>query len=368
MGGENKAWQELALLSNDYDITWIGLADPASEAVAQLKRIVPRVIAVKDPLWLKALRCLRTFWNGKALQIEYFNSARARALVRDEAAKHDLVLCNLLRTAEWTRGISAPKFLDMSDSISMHYRNALGESTSLFWRMIYIFEAPRMDDAEKAAVREFHATFLFNPLEAEALQFEGRVKWIPHGVNQAVLDHSATEPFQARRLCFLGKMDYRPNVEAAKWFVSNVMPLLPAEYEFWIMGAQPTSEVKALAGPRVRVTGFVADPYAVMKGSLCSVVPVFTGAGIQNKLLEAMGLGTVCVVSPMAARALVGATHGRELLVAGTPEEFADRIQALDPSAESFARMRSEARGYISGTYTWPATVRALEKTFSAKV
>lgn len=367
LGGENKSWQELALLSHDYEITWIGLADPSSEAVARLSKIVSRVIAVKDPLWLKALRCLRTFWNGKALQVEYFNSAKARAVVREEALKHDLVLCNLLRTAEWARGLSIPKFLDMSDSIATHYRNALGEITSPLWRAIYTFEAPRMDDAEKAAVREFRATFMFNPVEIADLQFEGRVTWIPHGVNQSVLEHSRSEPMNSKRLCFLGKMDYRPNIEAAKWFVSRVMPLLPPEFEFWIIGAKPTPEVKAFASARVRVTGFVDDPYAVMKGSLCSVVPVFTGAGIQNKLLEAMGLGTVCVVSPMAAQALVGAVDGREFLIAASPEDFAAKIRSLNASSESFVRMKLSAREYISDKYTWPTTVAAMTSSFKVR-
>ncbi len=70
---------------------------------------------------------------------------------------------------------------------------------------------------------------------------------------------SCRSPAQGADLVFTGRMDYRPNIDAVRWFAREVMPVLrqrvPAA-RFWIVGAAPTGEVRALADlPGVQVTG-----------------------------------------------------------------------------------------------------------------
>lgn len=367
-GGDGKSWQELELLQKEYDVTWLGIADPRKDApaIAKLSQRVSRVVTLRDPLWKKGLRCLRLAWNGLPLQVEYYRSSAVAEKVRREAPGHDVIFCNLIRTVEWVRGIEKPLYLDMSDSIGRHYESARREISSPLWKLIYSFDGPRLRRYERRVVRMFRTVFLFNPRDVDELQFENRVKWIPHGVQPAVLEHRGEETFRPERICFLGKMDYRPNVEAVKWFCREVLPLLPEQYEFWILGTSPTAEVQALAREgRVRVTGFVEDPFVILKSSLCSVVPLFAGGGIQNKLLEAMGLGTVCLATPLAAEALVGAQPGRQFLLCEKPEEFARSIQELQPESVGYGRLRAEAREYILTNYTWDATGRALLRAMS---
>jgi glycosyltransferase involved in cell wall biosynthesis len=95
------------------------------------------------------------------------------------------------------------------------------------------------------------------------------------------------------------------------------------------VGKDPTSEIKELErNPLVTVTGTVADIRPFLWRATVSVVPLLYGAGIQNKILEAMATGTPVVTTSRTLYALE-ALPGKEILVADTPEAFALEILRL---------------------------------------
>ena len=108
--------------------------------------------------------------------------------------------------------------------------------------------------------------------------------------------------------------------------------------------------------------------------------PMQSGGGIQNKVLEGMALGKVNIVSSLAAAALEGVVPGEELLIADTPEEYAEILtdmcrreeekaaaaasgkadvskaeagEAETGKAVSYDAIGLRAREYIRGRYTW---------------
>ncbi len=92
----------------------------------------------------------------------------------------------------------------------------------------------------------------------------------PAGYRNGVdLDHfsprastsSRRSPARARSWYSPARMDYRPNIDAVQWFAREVLPVLRRAVpsaRFWIVGAAPTGEVRALGElPGVQVTGRV---------------------------------------------------------------------------------------------------------------
>jgi len=129
-----------------------------------------------------------------------------------------------------------------------------------------------------------------------------------------------------------------------------------------MVGASPTRQVRRLARhPRIEVTGFVDDPYALLKGSLCTAAPMQTGGGIQNKVLETMALGTVNIVSPLAARG-IGARHGRHWLVIDDPQEMAHTLNDIAAHPEKYLPLGTAARDYIRRHFTWTIYGRKIRE------
>lgn len=127
-------------------------------------------------------------------------------------------------------------------------------------------------------------------------------------------------------LAFLGSLDWRPNLEAVRWFVGDIWPRVRAEVpdaRFLLAGSNPPPGLAASGRKEgIEFRGRVADARQFLSSGTAMVVPVLSGGGIRVKILEAMALG-VPVVSTRFGAVGIAAREGLELLLADDSEEFA---------------------------------------------
>ena len=158
-------------------------------------------------------------------------------------------------------------------------------------------------------------------------------------------------------IVFLGKMNYYPNEDSVVYFARQVFPLLRSKLKnvkFIIVGAYPTRRVQALSKiPGVEVTGFVDDPYEYLGRAKVVVAPIRLGAGIQNKILEAMALRKPVVTTSKGARGIAGGADGKHFVVADDPEKMAEKILELLNDPERRREIGQNARALIEERYTW---------------
>ena len=160
-------------------------------------------------------------------------------------------------------------------------------------------------------------------------------------------------------------MDYRPNIDAVQWFAREVLPVLrqrvPAA-RFWIVGAAPSSQVRALAElPGVQVTGRVPDTRPYLAAADVVVAPLRIARGIQNKLLEAMAMARPVVATPEAFEG-VRAEPGRDILLASGVGETVQMI--ADVLDGRHAMMGAAARRAVEAAHQWSVTLRPLDALF----
>lgn len=311
--------------------------------------------------WRNRFNALKSFFNGRPLQVNYFYDDRVAKEILSLESKVDGIVCSLARTAEYARGLRVKKCLDMIDSIGQGYINSFPKTTSLFWKMIYLFEGERLLEYEKKIVSEFDSTFLVNQTEMIPFKNLGNVYWAPNGVSNRVIEMRDLylDGEYETDVCFFGKMDYRPNIEACIWFARNVLPRLSQEMRFVIIGVGPTREILNLRkefGDRVVIKGFLENPYPIIKSCLCLVAPMQTGSGIQNKVLEAMAIGQIVITSSLAAKAIVGARSGNELFVEDDPFYFVNKIHELmnlKRKQISLSPIGNEAKDFIKNQFNW---------------
>ena len=135
---------------------------------------------------------------------------------------------------------------------------------------------------------------------------------VPNGVDLAFWRRTALT-LGRDRIVFTGAMHYPPNVDAALVLANQVLPLvrrrLP-EVSLDIVGRDPAPALLAIADrPGVRVTGYVPDVRPYLDGASVFAAPLRFGAGIQNKLLEALAMEVPVVASTLA---IDGLRVGRE--------------------------------------------------------
>jgi len=292
--------------------------------------------------------------NTLPLQVNYYYFKDIQKYIDQIYQEYDLLFATLIRTAKYIVHKGKPKILDMADSIGQNYLRSAKNTTSAFWRIIYSIEGKRLISFEKYCILHFDKTLFFNKEERDYFNLPEKTTWIPHGVNEYLLVYEKHDPKYKDFVAFFGKMDYQPNIDAVLWFVENVLPYLNRDLKFIVVGAYPKKIIRDLPKKfkNVEVTGYVEDPYLILKSCLCVVAPMQTGGGIQNKILESMALGTINIVSSLAAKP-IGAEHGKHFLVCDDPKEMANLINKIYDNPKNFEPLKRNAREFIMNNFTW---------------
>ncbi len=194
---------------------------------------------------------------------------------------------------------------------------------------------------------------------------------IPNGVDISYYTSFApTQPgLPPRSLVFTGTMDFRPNVDAAVWFVEQVFPLIRRQIPdavFYIVGQRPHRRVEALAQqPGVRVTGRVPDARPYIADAEVYVIPLRSGGGTRLKVLEAMAMHKAIVSTPMGCDGYP-ITDGQEVILADRPALFAQRVVDLLGNAEHRRVLGQAAFDFALG-YDWSAIAPRLEAVWQGR-
>jgi glycosyltransferase involved in cell wall biosynthesis len=106
--------------------------------------------------------------------------------------------------------------------------------------------------------------------------------------------------------------------------------------------------------PRIVVTGFVADLGAYIKQAKLVIVPLRCGAGISMKILQALAFGRPVVATSHGVRG-VDVQHGRHLMIADDPEEFAQHVNVLLNDETTRARLGKEGSALVRSRYSFDA-------------
>lgn len=170
-------------------------------------------------------------------------------------------------------------------------------------------------------------------------------------------DGSTREPDS---LLFVGGFDHEPNVDAARYLCTEIMPLVWSEVPtavLYVVGDSPPEAICALAEKRIQVVGYVADLEAYLRRVRVSVAPLRYGAGMKGKVGQALAAGLPVVTTTVGAEGF-GVTPGRELLVADDPREFSRSIISLLRNAELYRRISTAGREFVASRFS-PRIVEA---------
>jgi glycosyltransferase involved in cell wall biosynthesis len=281
----------------------------------------------------------------------------ARVLTRD----FDVIQVEQSEAAHWLAGATrgGTKVLVLHDVNSTIARRRMELEQSLPGRMAARLEWMKMCRYERRMADLCQNCIVVSEEEKrslQALQTVARIWVVPNGVDARYFTVDPSAPIAPDSLVFTGTMCWEPNVDAIMFFCEQVLPIIRARrpaVTLHVVGAEPSEKVRRLAERnRVIVTGEVPDvrPY-LERASVC-VVPLRFGAGTRLKILEALAMGKAVVSTSVGCEGL-GLSHGREILIADSPETFADAVcQLLEDQAQR-GRLGALGRKLVEGQYDW---------------
>ena len=225
---------------------------------------------------------------------------------------------------------------------------------------------------EAAVCRQADHVIACSPADADAL-----VRLVPDLTTTLVPNGVDTEHYQPGvvsslplgegALVFTGKMDFRPNVDAALWFGTAVLPLvrqLAPRAQFYIVGKNPHPRLAALRGvPGITVTGFVEDVRPYIAAAAVYVVPLLSGGGTRLKVLEAMAMGKAIVSTTLGCEG-IHATPGRDVVLADGAHDLATQAAALLHDPARCVTLGQSARAFVEANFDWRIVTSALDSMY----
>ena len=152
------------------------------------------------------------------------------------------------------------------------------------------------------------------------------------------------------------------------YFIEQILPRIWArrpETRLLVVGKDPGREILALANhPNIIVTGTVKDLPPYLQQATVAVAPIAYGAGIQNKVLEAMACGTPVVTTPQAVSALE-VSSGEDVLVAQEPADFANAVLSLLDGPQVRRRLGEAGRMYVEKHHKWDSIAGQLTDIYN---
>jgi len=164
-----------------------------------------------------------------------------------------------------------------------------------------------------------------------------------------------------------GLMKTRPNADGAIFFVREILPLIlrvRPDVTLTIVGADPPSEVRSLAGPNVIVTGSVPDVRPYVARAAVSIVPLRMGSGTRLKILEGLAMGKAIVSTSLGCEG-IAVNHGEHLLIADEVVEFASAILRLLKDPSLAGRLGRSGQALAVSTYSWGSSAPRLEHLYA---
>ena len=302
-------------------------------------------------------------------------SAEVAQTVRQwlEEGRCDVAVCDALSSAvNFMGGGTTPAVLLAHNVETSLERSKAGQARHWLQRLVMQRAARRLEAYESAKLQEFEhvvAVSAEDAAEMARLAGHGRVTAISTGVD---LDEFAPAPPAVDApplVVFVGMMSYLPNVDAARWFCSEIWPQIVAAVpgaRFRIVGRTPTPEVRALASDTVEVTGTVPSVAEHMAQASVVVEPLRAGGGTRLKIYQGMAMARATVSTTLGAEGL-DVHDGQDIVLADGADAFAAAVIALlrDKGRRSAIGVAAAAQAAL---YGWAAVSVEFERILEGVV
>ena len=376
-GDRIRSWHMFEALAKLAPVHVAALADNEAEAEVARARMAPLCasLAIEVRNVSRPIALAQAVLRGEPVSNRLFRNAALARHVRDLLAQGNIthIVAFSGQMAQYLpASFAGPLLMDFVDVDSAKFATYAAQDKRQPLHWVHAREADRLGAYEAEVAGRVDASLFVSTAEAALFRGrsgldEDRVRAVENGIDTDTFDpaltHDPVGQGEGPLAVFTGQMDYRPNIDAVRWFATDILPLIrrchPAA-RFAIVGRAPTDEVCALADlPGVAVTGEVADVRPWLAAADAVVAPLLLARGIQNKLLEAMAMARPVVASAAAAEG-IDATPGDHLLVADGADAMSAAVCSLFDDRDRARAMGQAARKRMIARYGWDARLAPL--------
>jgi glycosyltransferase involved in cell wall biosynthesis len=400
-GPKVKTWHVLRYLAGaGHQVTLATFVRPEEEQhIAVLEKLCHQVFAV--PIKRSRIEdigyLMRSLISGRPFLVERDDLKEMRILVDELLENQDIDVIHADQLTMTQFALSKHAYYELKNVGNGHGRThpyRIFDAHNAVWTILervaenlpwYLkpfanFESRKIKQYEGRVIIEFDHTFAVTDIDRAALLSaarngkngsyfnEQRVTVIPIAV-----DTSAIKPVQledrSSSIVTLGTLHYPPNADGIRWFFEQVYPKIRdvnPDAELIIIGKNPPPDFIRFAEQnpeQISVTGYVPDLDPYFQNAAVLVIPVRAGGGMRVRILEGLAYGEAIVTTSIGLEG-IDAESGKEVIVADSPQEFAEAVLELLGNYELRNEIAKNGRDLVERKYDWQVVLQKVTEIY----
>jgi glycosyltransferase involved in cell wall biosynthesis len=382
-GGKIRSYNIVRRLASRNEVTLLSYYNGARDEAYE-KEIVehlPGALAINTGItdsnrFATGLNYLRRLPNAAPFAVTKFTSPKVKSKVGELLSSNrlDVCVCDFLAASlNFPIVLETPTVLFQHNVESSLWRRQALHEPNIANRVVYKLEAAKMLRYEREAVDRFDHVIAVSDSDRQlmcAMTDPSRIDVVPTGVDLQQYRSACAELLESKPaeplLVFVGSMDWEANIDAVDYFCREVYPAIKQSVpraRLRIVGRNPHARVKKLANDSIEVTGTVASVVEHYRDASVNIVPLRIGGGTRLKIYEAMAMGKATVSTSIGAEGL-DVNDGRDILIADSPEEFAESTIAL-LTDEQLRKEIETGAAEQAARYDWSVITERFEEVLA---
>lgn len=351
------------LKKQGHELILISFHESCTDMVSA-KKLYNKIYIVKRKKTESALYSLLFLISGKPIQCGYYYSKRFWRLFKRIKAteKPDRYIAHLVRMSTYLvkANVENISTIEMTDALSKTYSLSSKAKGFFLKKYIYYIEKSLMKRFEKYIIEIFPKVVIVSQTDINYLKATINTKQesLYLHTNGVECIPTISPKYDNNKICFIGNMRTLQNQDAVMHFANDIFPIIlkhNPNAKFHIVGAEPSEDIINLATNKknIIVTGFIEDLTAYISDSCIAVAPVQIAAGIQNKVLVAMGTGIPVIMTSLISKAIPELINNENCIIQDDNNTFAEECLSL--MGNCILRNKIASRGYemVKTNYSW---------------
>ena len=354
-------------LAQQHEVSLVSFTDQVHhQESSELAALCTRVNTIKTRAYRpQRVRSLLGFFQLAPRYIADTYSQQMDALIRREVAQG----CDLVIASEWSTAAYYPAFQSrpaiFEDVEVGIFESKRATANTSLGRLRHGLPLLKMKFYLRQVLQYFRVCTVVSNAEAAGVRrmapgFKA-IQTIPNGVDlnsyssaTARSDDAGTSnKLGTNSLIFAGSFNFSANYDAMQWFVAEILPRVCAQVpDAHLVITGDHAGLPLPSTDHVTLAGFVDDIQSMVAGATISIAPIRQGGGTRLKILEAMALRTPVVATSKGAEGLA-VRDGEHLLIADTPEAFAQAVIRLLCDADLRRKIAQNAYELVQKQYDW---------------